>query len=133
MSTARPVVLRCSLTEQCTFHRDGGAEVEKCPGICDAPDCTADGWVDVGNEKTALHDARGSHPARARGARGAGGRRHRGRDQCVQEGAEGVVVSGSAAAAAALAARRREGAPLAPLPACRSGLRDGTTNMRRTK
>lgn len=52
MTATRAVVLRCTTTSLCDFHRDGGPEVEKCPGVCDAPGCTADGWVDVGNEKT---------------------------------------------------------------------------------
>jgi hypothetical protein len=46
------IVLRCSLTEQCDFHRDGGPEVEKCPGVCDADGCNRDGTVEVAGERT---------------------------------------------------------------------------------
>jgi hypothetical protein len=46
------IVLRCSLTEQCDFHRDGGPEVEKCPAICDTDGCNLDGTIEAGAERT---------------------------------------------------------------------------------
>jgi hypothetical protein len=46
------VILRCTLTEQCDFHRDGGPEVEKCPGVCDADGCNRDGTIEAGSERT---------------------------------------------------------------------------------
>lgn len=44
-------VLRCTVAGRCDFHRDGGAEAEKCPGQCDAPGCTLAGHYQVGEER----------------------------------------------------------------------------------
>ncbi|HXJ22078.1 MAG TPA: hypothetical protein VMT03_17780 [Polyangia bacterium] len=54
---ARAVVLRCSPGKTCSFHRDGGPELEKCPGVCDADGCTLDGHYEIGAERheCALH------------------------------------------------------------------------------
>lgn len=57
---ARSPRLRCTAAERCDFHRDGGAELEKCPGVCEARDCTADGRYEVstsGRNLCALHAA----------------------------------------------------------------------------
>lgn len=40
--------LRCSAKGRCDFHRDGGSVDEPCPGQCDAPGCTLDGYYEVG-------------------------------------------------------------------------------------
>lgn len=40
--------LRCSASGPCDFHRDGGPAGENCPGQCDAPGCTLDGYYEVG-------------------------------------------------------------------------------------
>lgn len=42
------VVLRCTAGKQCSFHKDGGAVDDPCPGQCDAPGCTLDGYYEVG-------------------------------------------------------------------------------------
>ncbi len=51
--------LRCSKTERCDFHRDGGAVDEPCPGQCDAPGCTLNGYYEVGTDHIlcAVHGA----------------------------------------------------------------------------
>ena len=49
--SSRAVVLRCTLTEQCDFHRDGGPEVERCPGVCDFDGCNRDGTVEIAGER----------------------------------------------------------------------------------
>jgi hypothetical protein len=56
---ARSPRLRCTAGQQCDFHADGGAAAERCPGQCDARDCTADGFYEVSSERTlcALHAA----------------------------------------------------------------------------
>lgn len=53
------VVLRCKGGEQCSFHRDGGATEDPCPGQCDAPGCTLDGHYEVGTDRVvcAVHGA----------------------------------------------------------------------------
>ncbi|MFL5306345.1 MAG: hypothetical protein ACJ8F1_14090 [Polyangia bacterium] len=43
--------LRCSPAGRCAFHRDGGAEAEKCPGMCDAPGCSLDAFYEVGKDR----------------------------------------------------------------------------------
>ena len=48
---ARALVLRCTTTERCSFHRDGGPEAEKCPGVCDADGCSLDGEIEVGGDR----------------------------------------------------------------------------------
>ena len=42
--------LRCTVGQPCDFHRDGGAPSEPCPGQCDAPGCTLDGYYEVGSD-----------------------------------------------------------------------------------
>lgn len=37
-----------AVTARCDFHRDGGGVDEPCPGQCDAPGCTLDGYYEVG-------------------------------------------------------------------------------------
>ena len=56
---ARAVVLRCRPGQQCDFHADGGPELEKCPGVCDADGCNRDGHYEVGSGRTecATHGA----------------------------------------------------------------------------
>ncbi len=53
------MTLRCTGNQKCTFHRDGGASDEACPGQCDAPGCTLDGYYEVGTERVtcAVHGA----------------------------------------------------------------------------
>lgn len=46
------LIMRCTTVETCSFHASGGPEVEKCPGVCDAPDCTADAAIEVGDERS---------------------------------------------------------------------------------
>ena len=55
----RGVRLRCTPDGQCSFHADGGPADERCPGQCDARDCTADGHYEVGSGRSlcALHAA----------------------------------------------------------------------------
>jgi hypothetical protein len=57
--SGRPIVLRCTPTSQCDFHRDGGPEAEKCPGTCDADGCNLGGHYEVGSERVlcATHGA----------------------------------------------------------------------------
>jgi len=57
--SARHVVLCCTPTGQCDFHRDGGPEVERCPGACDTAGCNLDGHYEVGEDRTlcAAHGA----------------------------------------------------------------------------
>ena len=50
--TTSGLIMRCTLTEQCSFHAAGGPELEKCPAVCDALDCAADATVDVGDERS---------------------------------------------------------------------------------
>ncbi len=45
------VALRCTATELCDFHRDGGAEHEPCPGTCDAENCRAPAFYEIGTER----------------------------------------------------------------------------------
>lgn len=45
--TARAVRLRCTATDKCSFHRDGGPTNERCPGRCDWPSCSADAFYEV--------------------------------------------------------------------------------------
>lgn len=58
-SIGSAVRLRCSATERCHFHRDGGAVDDPCPGQCDAPGCTLDGHYEVGTDRVlcAVHGA----------------------------------------------------------------------------
>jgi hypothetical protein len=53
------VVLRCTATETCNFHKDGGPGDEPCPGECDARGCTLDGRYEVGVDRVvcAVHGA----------------------------------------------------------------------------
>jgi hypothetical protein len=50
--SARAIVLRCTLTGQCDFHRDGGPELERCPGVCDFDGCNRDGEVETSTERS---------------------------------------------------------------------------------
>jgi hypothetical protein len=51
MTPTRPTVLRCTPMGRCDFHRDGGPEGEKCPGMCDADGCNLGGHYEVGSER----------------------------------------------------------------------------------
>lgn len=48
---AKPIRLRCTTDGACSFHVDGGPEVEKCPGVCDADGCNLDGHYEIGAER----------------------------------------------------------------------------------
>jgi hypothetical protein len=58
-SRGSTVILRCTPASQCSFHRDGGPEVEKCPGTCDADGCNLGGHYEVAQERVlcAAHGA----------------------------------------------------------------------------
>lgn len=47
-SRAGSVRLRCSASERCSFHAEGGPVTEPCPGQCDARGCTLAGFYEVG-------------------------------------------------------------------------------------
>lgn len=47
----RKALLRCAAENKCAFHADGGSEVEKCPGVCDADGCSLDGHHEIGAER----------------------------------------------------------------------------------
>jgi hypothetical protein len=49
--SSRSVVLRCTVGGQCDFHRDGGPEIEPCPGVCDADGCNLDGTIEVSDDR----------------------------------------------------------------------------------
>ncbi len=53
------VLLRCTDTVECDFHRDGGPKSERCPGLCDWPACASNGHYEVGSDRTlcCLHGA----------------------------------------------------------------------------
>ncbi len=47
----------CTPAERCAYHADGGPASDKCPGVCDAGDCTEEATADVDGDCYCRMDA----------------------------------------------------------------------------
>ena len=47
--------LSCDTAGLCDAHKEGLPNSEKCPGMCDVPDCKAQGTIEVSDSLGELH------------------------------------------------------------------------------